>query len=140
MYTILLVEDDPILQDLFPRALSRMDAKITVVGNGIEALEVLENQHFDLMIADINLPGVNGIDVIKHARMRLARHDMKIIAASANYIAIQNPVLKELADLRMEKPISSRFLLDACRELLGIEQPARKAFISQSVVMSAATY
>lgn len=138
MHSVLLVEDDLILQDLFPRALNRLDAEITLATDGLEALKLLESHYFDLMVTDINLPGLSGIDLMKHARMRLARENMKIVAVSANHVAIHNPVLKTLADKCLEKPVRNRVLLETCRDLLGQgdNEDNPKVFIRQTMPMN----
>ncbi len=65
---ILLLEDDPILSDLISEHLVEEGYDITLCTNGTEAIEAIDTKPFDLFIFDINVPGKNGIDVLRDAR------------------------------------------------------------------------
>jgi len=119
-FQILIVEDDQSIRELYPRALRRLEAELVIIDNGEAALDYLERNHVDLLLTDINLPGISGIHLMKHARLRLELEDLKIIAVSANYVAIRNPAIKQLANAVMEKPIQNKQLLETCKALLGI--------------------
>jgi DNA-binding response OmpR family regulator len=63
---ILLLEDDPMLNDMITEYLSSTGHVITSTKSGNECMEVLEKQKFDLLILDINLPDVNGFTILEH--------------------------------------------------------------------------
>ena len=64
---ILIVEDEPGIQ-LAIRGLMRREGHVTEVATtGAEALELLENRRFDLVLTDLSLPdGVSGLDLVRH--------------------------------------------------------------------------
>ncbi len=65
MKSILLVEDDPFLIDLYTTKLSRANFSIKVAKNGEQALRKIKEQDFDLAILDIVLPHIDGWQVLK---------------------------------------------------------------------------
>jgi len=65
---ILVVDDDPAIQDLFQKLLSRLGLESTIVDTAAAALTQLEKSKFDLMFLDLQLPDVTGDEVFGHAR------------------------------------------------------------------------
>ena len=65
---ILLLEDDPILSDLMYDHLTESGYDVTLCIDGDAAVEAMDSGTFDLFIFDINVPGRNGLDVLKDAR------------------------------------------------------------------------
>lgn len=65
---ILLVEDDRINSLMIKRLLEKMNHSVTDASNGIEALESLGKADFDLVLMDIQMPEMNGIEAIKEIR------------------------------------------------------------------------
>lgn len=62
---ILIVDDDENIRFLFERAMERAGHSSIVAGNGEEALEALSREYFDLVISDIDMPGMDGIELSK---------------------------------------------------------------------------
>ncbi len=67
MARILIVEDERPIRNLIQRNLELIGHTCVGVGDGVSALEVMNNERFDLMIFDIMLPGVSGYELIGHA-------------------------------------------------------------------------
>ena len=65
---ILLVEDDKINRYTAERILKRLGHEVTAVENGIEAVERLRQERFDCILMDIQMPGMNGMEVTKIIR------------------------------------------------------------------------
>jgi two-component system, OmpR family, alkaline phosphatase synthesis response regulator PhoP len=68
MKSILLVEDDAEIRNLLALHLQSESCEFTACANGEEALEVLNNDPFDLVILDISLPGISGLELCKKIR------------------------------------------------------------------------
>ena len=64
---ILLLEDDPLLSKILNKHLS-LDYEVTPVYDGDTALETVEENKFDLLILDSNVPGITGLELIKELR------------------------------------------------------------------------
>jgi two-component system chemotaxis response regulator CheY len=67
---ILIVEDSPTMRSLLVSALEDLDApaKIIEVESGFEALRVLPRERFDLILTDINMPDINGLELVSFVK------------------------------------------------------------------------
>lgn len=65
---ILFADDEPHLQQLIRGDLSRRGYRVTVCPDGMTAVAALEKESFDCLLVDIDMPGMNGIEVIEQAR------------------------------------------------------------------------
>lgn len=100
---ILVVEDDIKLAKMVRMALIEV-GDVTLAGSGEEALRELNNQYYDLVILDLMLPGINGIEVLKEIRKKYV---MSIIVLSAiSEVDKKVLCLNNGADDYIEKPFS----------------------------------
>jgi two-component system NtrC family response regulator len=65
---VLFADDEISLRELIAAELPRMGHQVTVCPDGLAAVAALEVEHFDCLIADLDMPGLNGIDVIEQAK------------------------------------------------------------------------
>lgn len=77
---ILSIEDDPVLGAFVHDQLDRCGFHVTWCQNGAQGLECALQQPFDVVLMDILLPGMNGLDILTHLRRR---HSMPVILMSA---------------------------------------------------------
>jgi signal transduction histidine kinase/DNA-binding response OmpR family regulator len=70
-YEILLVEDNKVNQFLGKQLLSRMNCRVTLAGNAADTLKILQQQSFDLILMDVQLPDMNGYELTRHIRNQL---------------------------------------------------------------------
>ena len=68
---IMVVDDEAEVLGFCAEALRRLGYDVTPVGLGEEALDLLRREHFDLLITDIMMPGMSGIDLIAQAKESL---------------------------------------------------------------------
>ena len=80
---ILLAEDNQINQQVALEFLQRAGAQVTVAGNGIEALKAAKHQYFDLVLMDLHMPVMNGLDAAREISRQLPETRLPIIAVSA---------------------------------------------------------
>lgn len=80
---ILIVDDNVSNCDILARRLERRGYATVSVYAGEQALELLETQRFDVMLLDIMMPVVSGIDVLERTRKRYSRAELPIIMATA---------------------------------------------------------
>ena len=79
---VLVVEDNPLNRAVAKAFLSRHDIQVTEAFDGIEALSIIDRQNFDLIFMDIQMPGIDGIEVC--SLMRDKGINTPIIALTAN--------------------------------------------------------
>jgi two-component system, OmpR family, response regulator len=78
---ILIVEDDPILADGLTHALRRSGFAVDRVGDGVAADAALATQSFDLVILDLELPRMGGLEVLRRLRARQGKTVVLILTA-----------------------------------------------------------
>jgi len=67
---VLLVEDEQRLREMLTRAVREMDFEITAAVSAEAALKLLEHQSFDIVIVDLNLPGMHGLTFLELAHQK----------------------------------------------------------------------
>ncbi|UCD84087.1 MAG: response regulator [Deltaproteobacteria bacterium] len=65
---ILIIDDEEVVLEFFQELLAEDDYSVSVAKNGEEGLEVMGREFFNLLIVDKNLPGINGLEVIRKAK------------------------------------------------------------------------
>jgi signal transduction histidine kinase/CheY-like chemotaxis protein/HPt (histidine-containing phosphotransfer) domain-containing protein len=81
---VLLVEDNATNQKLALRLLGRMGYRADVAGNGLEALQALERQAYDLVLMDVQMPEMDGLEATRQIRWRWPQAPLFIAAMTAN--------------------------------------------------------
>lgn len=119
---VLIIDDDQILGEMFQVLLRHVDCEVSFVSDGEEALVILSTNPPDVLVTDINLPSINGIDLIKHARMRLGMDWLQIVVITANAIAIQHPVLRYANEV-IKKPVTHREFTTVIKRALDKAKP-----------------
>jgi DNA-binding response OmpR family regulator len=110
---VLYVEDDERLAQLTARYLESHGVKVTVVANGLEAVSEALRLRPDVILLDIMLPGIDGLEVCRRLRARL---DTPVIMVTAHGEEPDRVVgLEGGADDYLVKPFSSRELLARIR-------------------------
>jgi CheY-like chemotaxis protein len=82
--SILLAEDNPVNQKLALRVLGRMGYRPDVAGNGLEAIEAIERQRYDLVLMDVQMPEMDGLTATREIIGRFAADRPRIVAMTAN--------------------------------------------------------
>jgi class 3 adenylate cyclase len=80
---LLVVDDNEMNRDMLARRLGRRGYTVAVAADGYQALAMLEEQRFDLVLLDIMMPGISGLDVLKTIRARHSVAELPVIMATA---------------------------------------------------------
>lgn len=83
--TALIVDDNYFNRDLCILALEYVGYKVSEAQNGLEAVKILENQTFDLLILDLEMPELDGVGVIRKISDKAAHEAMSVIVMTANH-------------------------------------------------------
>jgi len=122
MARVLIVEDDALVRSMLQQMLEREGYDVTVASDGSEAIKVLNHEPVDLMVTDLIMPEMEGIELIRSLYKQQTKP--KIIAISGGS-ALLSPVtqLKSAkllgANLTFTKPIDREEFVGAVRELVG---------------------
>ena len=119
MSSILLVDDDSSVLLTLSIALKRCGYDVTVAGTGQQALDYIESRKFDVMISDIRMPGISGLELA--AIVQNMENPPRIILTSAHYDPSLSPNPAQIAEVFMQKPIE----IDALCEQLN-KKPRRR--------------
>lgn len=116
MPSILLVDDEPMIIDSLTYSLRREGYEVRVATDGLQALSQFDEAQPDLVILDIRLPGIDGLEVCRRLR---ARSPVPIIMLTALGNELDRVVGLEVgADDYLPKPFSFRELLARIRSML----------------------
>lgn len=77
---VLIVDDDTAIQNMLYKVIKSNGLEADIASNGEEALRMIEKKNYDLMLQDINMPGIDGFEVI--SRLRSKNNDTPIIIIS----------------------------------------------------------
>ena len=84
MPRILIVEDSPTMRSLLTSSLEELEGavKIVEVGSGFEALRHLPRERFDLIVTDINMPDINGLELINFVKKNPNYRDVPLFVVT----------------------------------------------------------
>ena len=124
---VLLVEDNLINQKLSRLMLERRGFKITIVGNGREALEVLAKRSFAAVLMDIRMPVMDGLEAIKRIRADPALRSSFVIAISAGILETEKAQALDAGfDHLLTKPLDYDALQDVLFDNQAIQPVTQK--------------
>ena len=107
--TILIVEDEPDIAEVLTYNLEREGMIVHVVERGDDAVGALEAHHPDLVVLDLMLPGMDGLEVARRIRSEPATAEMPLVMLTAKAEEVDRIVGLELgADDYITKPFSPR--------------------------------
>lgn len=95
-YSILVAEDNKINQLVADEMLKLANVNVTIVNNGLEAIKVLNEQQFDLILMDIHMPMMDGIEATKQIRANTKYDHIPIIAVTANIVSSDHQQYKQI--------------------------------------------
>ncbi len=119
---ILVVEDSPTMRQLIVFALKRLkDVNVTEASDGVDGLKKLSNKQFHLMIADINMPIMDGLKLVSLVRQDPKYNDMPIIIVTTEGADEDRKKGLSLgANAYLTKPVQTTQLISTVKELLKL--------------------
>ncbi len=129
MQRILIVEDSATMRSLLASTLEAIDlpVKITQVDSGFEALRILPRESADLIVTDINMPDINGLELVSFVKQNPAYRSIPLIIVSTEGSERDRDKGLELgADAYLVKPFEPEELRTVARELLQSADSANR--------------
>ncbi len=118
----LVVEDSPTMRQLIVFALSRIKAlKVVEADDGVDALKKLSQQHFDILITDINMPMMDGLKLVSMVRKDEVHREIPIVIITTEGAQEDRQRALSLgANAYITKPIQAPQVISKVKELLRL--------------------
>ena len=121
MKTVLVADDEVSIRKLYHRELSREGYNVLFASNASEAIQLSRESHPDLVILDIRMPGMDGIEAM--GRILEENNELPIVIYTA-YSSYKDSFLSWSADAYVTKSSDLTELKDTVRNLLQEKKPA----------------
>lgn len=115
---ILIVEDQPDLRYLLAMLLSAEGFITFTASDGREGLDIVKNDRPDLIITDINMPNMNGVDMVKRIREMPHGDSIPILVLTAVGSGVTSDALDAGANHALIKPVELEKLINGVKRLL----------------------
>lgn len=135
MHKILVVEDEADIAELIRVNLEMAKFGVVVVGSGEEAIEKAEEVNPDLILLDLMLPGLSGLEVCRRLKQDPKTKDLRIIMVTAK--GEETDIVNGLemgADDYVTKPFSPQILLARVQAVLRRARPAAEETPSDGII------
>jgi len=127
---ILVIDDIEFNRKVLSATLQGMGIdQVTEAKGGEEALELLETEHFDLILSDQRMPGMTGLELAKALQKvdRLKDTPFVIVTAAndladTNGVMVDETIAREVVDFIIHKPVQMEPLTEVLRKFLGVEE------------------
>lgn len=118
--TILVVDDMAIVREPIAAALRAAGYRIICAGSGEEAIQLVHRERTDLIVLDVNMPGVGGIAVLQHVRTHRDTREMPVIllTASGDKVHVLTAAKLGVRDYLLKSAFKTSDLIDRVRKHL----------------------
>jgi two-component system sensor histidine kinase BarA len=129
--TILCVDDNPQNANLISALLQQTQASIVIARDGVEALQIAEKQHFDLILMDIRMPRMDGYETLKHIRTSDSQNVKTPIIALSAHISTDESIELTRAGFNdyLTKPIIKNALLKIIKKWINLHAVEEKPIV-----------
>jgi len=86
---VLVVDDEERIQKACQRLLTEEGCEVDVAGNGIQGLKMIEERHYDIVLLDLMMPGMSGLDVLSDLK---SRHPDTVIIIITGYATLEHSI------------------------------------------------
>ncbi len=106
---VLVVDDEKRIQDACQRMLGAEGCEVDVAGNGTQGLEMIQDSHYDIVLLDLMMPGLSGMEVLSDIK---SRHPDTVIIVITGYATLEHSIetMKKGAFDFLSKPFSPQEL------------------------------
>jgi DNA-binding response OmpR family regulator len=122
MSRILVVDDDRTTRHLVQNVLSNAGHATSVAEDGVAALEALRAERFDILLLDVWMPRMNGLELLARLRTRKTRPRVVVMTSDDTPETLLKAVREQAFDV-VRKPVQSHVLLETVRAVLESPEP-----------------
>lgn len=115
---ILLVDDDPDARNIVPRILGKSGYAVSVCSTGSDALQKLTKAKFNLVLSDLRMPGMSGVELLKHIRKNYPELPVILLTAVADLDSEMEAARDDMQGY-LRKPYTAGELTEAVRAMLS---------------------
>jgi CheY-like chemotaxis protein len=121
---VLVVEDSPAIARVVQFNLELAGFRVTVAGNGVEALRCAQQTQFDLVVTDQQMPEMNGVEWCRRLREQIKHEHTPLVFLSAKEFELDLAKLRDHLNITatLPKPFSPRQLLSTVEACLGASE------------------
>jgi PAS domain S-box-containing protein len=131
-FSVLVVDDNAINRKVASEMLKKLGANVAIASNAYEAFEIVKQHNFDVILMDVQMPEVNGIEAMQQIRKMPLPTMPQIIALTAYAMQEdQEKLLSQGFDAYIAKPIKIDVLY---QKLFGISQVVQSEFQSKNIL------
>ncbi len=116
--SVLVVDDDPQIRDLLQRALTKVGYEVALAADGRQAISMLEESDYDVVIADILMPERDGLEVVMYLQRERPKTPSIVISSPSNRVFLQSAELLGATRV-VEKPFELEDITRAIEEVLA---------------------
>lgn len=128
---ILLVEDNLLNQAVSQGILKKMGCEVSIANNGKEAIDILSSEDFDLVLMDVQMPVMDGLEAtrqIRNPNSSVLNHNIPIVALTAcAVIGDRELCLQAGMNDYLTKPINTKHLLATLQKYAKTQSPSHEA-------------
>jgi two-component system, chemotaxis family, CheB/CheR fusion protein len=125
--SILIIEDNADVRSMLKTLLEFAGHRVEIAGDGLQGIEMIENQHPDVALVDIGLPALNGYELARKIRANENCQDVFLVALTGySQPSDRQRALSSGFDAHLAKPVD----LEQLRQILGIARGTRPALRS----------
>ncbi len=130
---ILVADDNRTNREVISKILDRGGHSVRLVEDGEQMLDAFEQEHFDLVIVDRNMPGMSGVEALQALRVMGGRSQrVAVVMLSADATAeAKKEAYDAGADSFLSKPIEALRLLEEVQNLAGARQPRQASAVAK---------
>lgn len=126
--TILAIDDDPIQREFCSVYLATPTVTVVTASSADEALEILPTRAFDAVLSDVDMPGMNGIELVRHLRGDTRYDDLPIMVVTGREDMVSIDLAYDAgATAFMCKPVNWRLLSHQIRFMIRAHKAIRRA-------------
>jgi two-component system, cell cycle response regulator DivK len=127
---VLIVEDNPLNMKLFGAMIASQGYDVLQATDGHEGLAMAQLHHPDLVVMDVQLPGMSGLEVAHALKADENTRDIQIIATTAYALSDDETKMRDSGcDAYMAKPIAITEFLELIEQLMARSHPAMRSAV-----------